>query len=133
MGARVIALLDLRAKVAAALEPVDEGDPVVVPEPTDAIVPPCLVLTYAEPWLVPQGQAPVFVARLEVLCIAGRFEPGAGVATLEALLTYAVQRLEQNRAELPVVESASAPRSLELGGVRYLAAGLVCAIPVTVA
>lgn len=128
----MLSLLDVREKFAAALAPVSETDPEVIPEPTDAIQPPCIVLTWSEPWLEPFGQSPTFNARLEALCIAGRFEPGAGVAELERLVSFTIGRLELNRAEASVVAAVSAPRGLELGGVRYLSASVFCRIPVAV-
>jgi hypothetical protein len=126
----VIPLVDVRARVAEALEPLTEDDPVVIPEPTDAVEAPCVLLRWSEPWLEPFGQSPTFNARLEVVCIAGRFEVGAGVAELESLVTFVVGRLEINRAEASVVATVSAPARLEVGGVVYLSASVFVRIPV---
>jgi hypothetical protein len=130
MGDRVtVALVDLRAKVEAALAPVADDDPQIVGSPVDAVGGSCIVIGYGEPWLENIGQAPTYSARVELTLIGGRVEPAGGIVELEALVAYAVGRLELE--PIGRLVSASAPRALELAGVKYLASALVLQVVVT--
>lgn len=125
----MIALVDLRAKVEAALAPVAEGDPDVVGSPVDAVGGSCIVIGYGEPWLENIGQAPSYSARVELTLIGGRIEPAGGIVELEELVAYAVARLEATT--IGRLASASSPRAVELAGVKYLASSLILQVVVT--
>lgn len=126
-----LALVDVRAKAAAALAPVDDGDPAVL-DITDAVDPPCIVVGWGEPWLQGVGQSPTLMARLSLICIGGRMDPGPGVDAVEQVLTYALARLAGD-AWPWVPQSVSAPRAFVVAGVNYLAAEAAIGIPVQVA
>ena len=82
-------------------------DPDVLVDYVDAVHPPALILLWDDPWLEPRPGTHVrprllWNARLLVWCIAGRVEPGPGVAKLEELVGYAIGRLR--RRHLPVAD-----------------------------
>ena len=89
---------DARLAAVAALQPAADGDP-NVQMTADAVSPPTLIVFWAEPWLEPATSTGLrrmcsFSARLSVLAVAGRIEPGEGVAELEQLIGYVVARLD---------------------------------------
>lgn len=123
------ALADLRALVATALEglapagddwPVHDG-------PVDAISPPCFVLVWPEPWLIPATFC-VETANLDVIVVAARIDPAPGYVELESLLEAAVPAL---RAAGVSYTSAGAAGPLEVSGLTYLSSRLHVAHPVT--
>ena len=127
----VLELVDVRMRAAAALAPADDGDPEVFADLVDAVEPPAILLAWADPWLVPSTFGPALLdASLDVLCVAARLEPGAGVAVLEELVTYTIARLRADVHSWPAVTS-EAPQRLPIGGVTYLAARLNYRVPVT--
>jgi hypothetical protein len=73
----------------------------------------------------------LWTARLQVSCIAGRLEPGPGIAVLEDLVAYVVGRLKADPYTWPL-DGVSAPLQRDLAGVTYLAANVVYAVPTTV-
>src|SRR5262245_30661018 len=93
MATSAIALTDLRAQAAAALAPETDTDPQVFADVVDAVTPPALLLVWGDPWLTTRTMGGHMVAAFEVLAIAGRLEPGPGVATLETLVSYVITRL----------------------------------------
>lgn len=125
----MISLLDVRAKAAAALAPLSDTDPEVLSNLVDSLEPPALMITWGDPWLEPNGQAPASWARLVIVAVAGRLEPGAGVEKLEELVAYTVGRFVADRGAWPPA-TTSAPRAFELGGVRYLSAEITYRIAV---
>jgi hypothetical protein len=127
----VTSVLDVRAKLAALLVPVAPDDPDVHLVLVDAVVPPCILVTWADPWLE-YDTACFYTARPMLLLIAGRIEPGAGVATLETMLCDALGRLGTDSASWPV-RLVTSPRVFEIGGVSYLGARIELAVRVTVA
>src|SRR5262252_9467377 len=96
----LLMLTEVRARAAAALAPIDDTDPPLLPEWVDAFHPPVLMLDWNTPWLEPgvgfrRGMGPcVWQAGLAVLCAASRVEPGAGMEQLEQLVTHTVRRLQ---------------------------------------
>jgi len=135
--AGVLELTAVRARAAAALEPVTDTDPQVLVDLVDALHPPCLMLDWDDPWLTPGLQAQrvmgpcVWEASLSVLCVAGRVEPGPGVATLEELVTYTIDRFKFDPYPWPVA-TAQSPRRFDIGGVTYLGARVGYRVPVTI-
>lgn len=134
--ATLIGLLELRARAAAALAPAGDSDPPVFADAVDSLVPPALMLDWDDPWLEPGAGLTtlgpcLWTARLVVICIAGRLEPGSGVDVLEQLVVHVVTRLKADPYSWPL-EGVSAPLQRDLGGVSYLAANVTYAVPVTV-
>jgi hypothetical protein len=123
------ALADLRALVATALTglapagddwPVHDG-------PVDAVSPPCFVLVWPEPWLVP-ATACWYTATLDVIAIAARIDPAPGYGELEALLEAAVPAI--TGTGVPIVNVGGAA-PLEVGGLTYLSSRVHLASPVS--
>jgi hypothetical protein len=125
----VTALLDARAKLAAALAPVDDGDPVVLVDLVDAITPPALMLGWAEPWMTPDTGC-LYSGRIVVTAVSTRLVPGAGIATLEELVTYTINRLRTSGGAWPL-ESVGGPRVFVIAKTSYLAARLTFRVKVT--
>lgn len=118
---------DLRARVAAALEPLSDDWP-VHSAPVDAITPPCFVLTWPDPWLVPLAVCS-FSARLQVICAAARIDPEPGYEQLEAMLELALPALRA--ARLPL-EQVGGVAPFEVGGLQYQAARLIVLQPLQI-
>jgi hypothetical protein len=130
----VLPLTEVRARAAAALAPATDQDPDVHVDVVDAVTPPCLLLVWDDPWLVPATVAGMnghYDAQFVVLCIAARLEPGPGVETLEQLVGYTIGRLAADTATWPQATS-QAPRVFEIGGVPYLGARLIYRVPVEI-
>jgi hypothetical protein len=121
-------LLDARAKLGAALAPLDDDDPVVLTDLVDSIEPPALMLGWGEPWLTPDTVC-LRTGRLVVTAVAGRLVPGAGVETLEHLVDYVLGRLTADTRPWPL-DSVSGPRVFTIGNVNYLAARLTLRVPI---
>ena len=127
-----LSLTAVRARMAAALAPAVEGDPMVLLDVVDAVSPPCLLLVWGDPWLTPSAFGPaLFDAELAVLAVASRVEPGPGVETLERLVEFSVGRLRADGYPWPQ-STSQAPRVFDIGGVPYLGARIVYRVPVTV-
>jgi hypothetical protein len=128
---------ELRNMAAAALAPAGDSDPYVFADIVDALEPPALVVDQGDPWLEPGSNGLptvgpcLYTARLTVLCIAGRLEPGPGIDVLERLETYVLDRLRADSYEWPL-EEVSARSQHDLSGVTYLAATITYAVPVSV-
>ena len=130
-----MSLLDLsevRAQAALALAPATDDDPDVHADIVDALVPPCLMLDWGNPWLTATSfDGSSWEARFVVWAVAGRVEPGPGIATLEWLIAYVKNRLQADPYPWPVATSVS-PVRYEFGGVPYLSARFEYDVPVAV-
>ena len=128
-------LADVRPRAAAALAPETDTDPSVLADYADSASPPALLLLWDDPWLQPEpaafGPCLHWQARLEVLAIASRVEPGPGIEKLEELVSYVVGRMVADDFSWPVA-SVIAPGRYEIGGVPYLGARVVYSLRVTV-
>jgi len=130
-------LSDIRDQAAAALEPQGPDDPDVLVDVVDSLYPPVLMLLWDDPWLTPEvGRRPTmgpcgWTARLQVLCVAGRLEPGPGIRTLEELVAYTVGHMKADLYTWPL-EGVSAPRVFEIASIAYLGARVTYAVPITV-
>jgi hypothetical protein len=115
----------LREYVAQQLQPVADPDPNVQDTIVDSVSPPSLVIVWSDPWLEPSGTCR-YDARLTVLAVAGRVEPGAGIAKIEDLVAYVATRLE------PWAATVSAPYRQTFGTeqIEYLASQIRYRIPV---
>jgi hypothetical protein len=121
-------ILDARAKLGAALAPVDETDPTVLVNLVDALEPPALMLGWGEPWLTPET-ACLRTGRLVVTCVAGRLVPGAGVETLEQLVDYTLRRLAADGGAWPL-DTVGGPRVFTIANINYLAARITLRVPI---
>lgn len=122
-------LSDARSKLAAALAPVEDTDPVVLVDLVDQLEPPALMIGWAQPWLTPQTQC-LRQGRLTVTCVAARLVPGSGIETLEDLVSYTLDRLAVSEDPMPWDE-VGAPRVFTIGNINYLAARIVLRVPIT--
>jgi hypothetical protein len=113
-------IVDARAKLAAVLAPVADTDPDVLTSLVDAIEPPALMIGWGDPWLEPMTSCN-HVGRLVVTCIASRLVPGDGVAQLEELVVYTLDRLKADVDAWPL-DSVSDPRVFTIARTDYLAA-----------
>lgn len=128
-------LTDIRDSAAAALAPQGDEDPMVFVDAVDSLVPPALLLDWADPWIEPaQTRGAIgacqWSARMQVICVAGRLEPGPGVDVLEQLVSLVVARLEADPYTWQL-DSVSAPLQRDLAGISYLAANVIYAVPTT--
>jgi hypothetical protein len=121
-------LLDARAKLAAALAPIEDTDPTVLVDLVDALEPPALMLGWGEPWLQPQTSC-LRTGRLVITAVAGRLVPGAGIETLEQLVDYTLGTLAADDGPWPL-DSVSGPRVFTLSNINYLAARIVLRVPI---
>jgi hypothetical protein len=135
-GGGLIPLTGLRDAVALVLAPASDADPYVFADVVDSLTPPALVVEHGDPFLVPGiatrptiGQCD-YTARLAVVCIAGRLEPGPGMDTLERLETYVLERMRGDR-QAWVLEEVSQRGQYDLAGITYLAATVTYTITTT--
>ena len=129
-------LTEVRAAAAAALAPGPGDELVVLPDMVDSLEPPALLLEWNDPWLSVRsvgrdtiGGSQLWEALLNVLCIAGRLEPGPGIITLEQLLTYTIERLAGDAHPWPL-SASQAPRGFRFGDIWMLGARLSFRVPV---
>ena len=116
------ALSDLRLAVADALvlpEPAPP-DATVHADAVDAVSPPAYLLQWGNPWLLPSTFC-AHVARLDIVCVAGRIDPAPGIETVEQMIATAINRLRAARLPEVIVQP---PGRFDIGGVAYLAARL---------
>jgi len=134
--ATLLGLEQLRPAAADVLAPIDDTDPYVFTDAVDSLTPPALVLGWDDPWLEPgvglttMGPC-LWTARMQVTCIAGRLEPGAGVDVLEQLVTHVITRLRDDAYRWPL-DRVSAPFQRDLAGVTYLACDVIYAVPTAI-
>jgi hypothetical protein len=128
-----LGLEGVRAQLAVALAPVLPDDPAVHIDYPDMVTPPALVVVWDDPWLEePQVMGPCgLIANLVVLCVGSRIEAGAGIDTIEELVTYTINRLRADTYPWPL-RSAQAPREWIISNVHYLGARLGYRVPVNV-
>jgi hypothetical protein len=126
----------VRATLAAALAPLEPGDPDVIPYFADAAAPPVILMQWEDPWLeagadgrgmMDQSQ---YTARLEVFVVTTRLEPERTLADLEQMVSYVIRRLMLDPYAwwVPTVD---VPGALQLGGVDYAACRLHVRAPAT--
>jgi hypothetical protein len=128
----VLTITDARERAAAALAPIADSDPNVQTGAgwVDSVSPPALILAWADPWLEPDDRKSCrFYARLTVLAVAGRVELDAGVAMLEELVSYVIDRLHQDGYEWGA-PTVGFPYRQPLGGIEYLASQVRYRTPV---
>jgi hypothetical protein len=128
-------LAEVRARAADALAPRTDDDPEVFMDAVDAVEPPAIIVHWDDPWLEPttfQGLARrgLWDARLLLILVAWRNEPGPGIAKLEDLTSLAVGRLLEDPYAWPPA-TVQAPALFNIGGVPLLGARVVYRVPVT--
>jgi hypothetical protein len=134
----LMTLTDLRDAAAEALAPITDDDPNVLVDVVDSLTPPALMLIWGDPWLDP-GPRPgartmgpcAWNARLQVLAVAGRLEPGPGIRMLEQLVGYVVDRMKADPYDWPL-DSVSGPRVIDIGNLAWLGARVTYLVPTTV-
>jgi hypothetical protein len=131
-----IVLGELRDVAAAALAPQADTDPFVFADIVEAVVPPALLIEWDDPWLqaglgLPTMGPCLYTARLSVVLVAGRLEPGPGYRTLDELAAMVLSRMRASPYPW-TLDSVSAPLQRDLAGVSYLAANAVYTVPTTV-
>jgi hypothetical protein len=133
----VIALVDLRDAAGLVLAPELDTDPAVLVDAVDSLTPPALMLLWGDPWLEPtvatvrtMGQCE-WTARLEVLCVGSRVEPGAGIRMVEQLIAYTVDRMKSDAYNWPL-NNVAAPRIYPIGRVDYFGARVTYQVPTTI-
>jgi hypothetical protein len=122
-------LADAREKLAAALAPVADADPDVLVSLVETIEPPALMIGWGDPWLTPNTSC-VSQGRLVVTAVAGRLSPGEGVATLEELIAYVLDRLKADGGAWPL-DSISGPRVFVMARTNYLAVRITVRVTIT--
>jgi hypothetical protein len=122
-------LTEARDKLAAVLAPVADDDPDVLTSLVDSIEPPALMLGWGEPWLEP-STACLRSARMVITCVAARLDPGEGIATLEQLVAFTLDRLAADTAQWPL-DNVSGPRVFIIAKTNYLAARVTVRVNVT--
>lgn len=106
------------AAIAAAALPNDVG---VVDHLPDSVSPPCVLVAWADPWLVPESFCS-YVATMELLIVAQRLEPGGKIETLEDIAGALVDAFKGS--DNWTVVDLTSPYPLQIAGVDYLAASV---------
>jgi hypothetical protein len=131
--AALIPLAGLRPAAAVLLAPEADTDPYVLTDVVDSLTPPALMLGWDDPWLeAGAGRATMgpclYTARMQITCVAGRLEPGAGIDVLEQLVSLVLDRMRSDGYRWPL-DRVSAPLQRDLSGVTYLVADVIYAVP----
>jgi hypothetical protein len=129
----LLALGDVRDTAAAALAPVADTDPDVFADVVEAVVPPALLIEWDDPWLEAGAGLPtmgpcLYTARLRVVLVAGRLEPGPGYDMLDELVIYVLSRMRSDSTQW-TLDQVTAPLQRDLAGVTYLAANVNYTVP----
>jgi hypothetical protein len=136
VATQLVDLTALRDALGAVLAPVNEDDPPVLVDVVDALTPPALMLIWGDPWLEPGTGRPtmgpcIWTARLQVLAVASRLEPGPGIRTLESLVTQVVERTKADVYTWKL-DGVSGPRVFDIAGLSYLGARVTYLVPTAV-
>lgn len=129
-------LAALRPAVAAVLAPSSDTDPYVHEDVVDAVTPPALMLAWDDPWLeagpgLPTMGPCLYTARLRVVCIAARLDPGTGVDELERLVAFVLDRMRADPRTW-TLDTVTAPEQRDQSGISSLVANVIYAVPTTV-
>ena len=109
---------DVAAIVVAAIA--DPTIPVIDHLP-DSIATPCVLVAWSDPWIVPSTLCN-YTAKLEIIPVAQRIEPGGKLETLEDLTASIMVAVKASRVY--TVDDVTAPYPLVVGGVDYLATSI---------
>jgi hypothetical protein len=116
-----VKLSPARVDLALALEGMLTKAVGVIDHLPDSIAPPCVLVSWADPWLKPSTLC-AYEAAMELIVIAQRIEPGGSFETLEGI----TQTIVPSMKGLPgwQVVDVTAPYPMQVGGVDYLAASI---------
>src|SRR5262252_3287657 len=125
---QLLALADVRDTAAQVLAPQTEDDPQVFADPVDSLTPPVLMLRWDGPWLAPDmpprgatlGGPRAWIARLGVVCVAARLEPGPGYRVLDGLVAYTIGRLRDDPSYSWPLDSVGMENQVDQSGITYL-------------
>lgn len=136
MAVGTVALQDLRDLAATALEAITDTDPNVFADVVEAVVPPALLIEWDDPWLEAGADLPtmgpcIYRARLRIVMVAARLEPGPGFDTLDELAVYVLSRMRADTYPW-TLDAVSAPLQRDLAGVSYLAANATYTVPTSI-
>jgi hypothetical protein len=70
----------------------------------------------------------LYTARLRVVLVAGRLEPGPGYDMLDELVIYVLSRMRSDSTQW-TLDQVTAPLQRDLAGVTYLAANVNYTVP----
>lgn len=117
--------MDLTAIRAAAAKDVAGAvgpDVAVIDHLPDSVNPPAVLVAWGDPLLEPNTFGD-YTARIELVVIAGRLEPGGQYGTLEELTAQVAGALVEHEGfTMPTVTT---PRAVRFGKVTYLATYLL--------
>lgn len=124
MSAAAVPLDDALAAVAQVLGespwPIDVA-------PVEAVDPPRFVLLWGDPWLLAVTYCQ-YRARVSVMGIAARLEPGEGIHVLNAMTSFAVPTLVTAGFS---VADVGQPLSIQVAANSYLAVRIPVDVPIT--
>jgi hypothetical protein len=117
----LLTLGELRDSAAAALAPAIDTDPMVFADIVEATVPPALVIEWDDPWLEPGAGLPtmgpcIYTARLRVVMIAARLDPGAGYDEIDRLAAYVLGRMRADPYSW-TLDSVTRPDQVNQAGI----------------
>jgi len=130
----LLRLGEVRQRMADALAPATPADPPVLVDLVDSVDPPAYMPLWVDPWLEPETIAMsegYWWARLDLLCLAARVDPGPAVAMLEALVSNAISRMAADAYPWPAA-TLQAPRVFTIAGVPLLGARVSYRLPVSI-
>lgn len=110
-----------RVDIALALQGILPTTVGVIDHLPDAIAPPCVLVSWSDPWLKPTTLC-AYEAAMELIVIAQRIEPGGQYETLEDIVGAIVPAMKGITA-WQVVDVTS-PYPMQVAGVDYLAASI---------
>lgn len=124
----LLTIAGVRPAAAAVLAPSSDTDPYVHEDVVDAVTPPALMLAWDDPWLEPGPGRPtmgpcVYTARLRIVCVAARLDPGTGVDELERLVSFVLDRIRASTYDWSL-DSVSAPEQRDQSGISSLVASV---------
>jgi hypothetical protein len=125
-----VRLDEAREKLGAVLAPIESDDPTVLTNLVDSIEPPALMIGWDNPWMEPDTSC-LSVARIAITAVSGRMHPGAGIESLERLVTYTLQRLRDGGPQQWPLISVGGPRVFTIAKTNYLAARISVRVRVT--
>lgn len=108
----------VRTELYAVLRANLSDEVAVVDSIPDAVAPPSVFIAWADPWVTPSTFCD-FTCRMNVIVVAQRIEPGGQYGVMEELVSIIMPVLKHHSEFL--VEDATSPYPITLGGVNYLA------------
>ena len=110
-------LTDVRSDLYTILRNALADEVAVIDSIPDAVAPPSVFITWADPWITPATVC-YFTVNLQVIVVAQRIEPGGQYGVLEQLVSTIGPLLRPTEF---LVKDATSPYPITLGGNNYLA------------